>query len=114
MREPPGPDTDGKLANQVEGYLLWQARVAEAERRADEFLLPLEWLTTSQRAEIHQRYVADALLRARGDLERVQARCLSLRGEYEHRYRALRMRCVGVTLAVWAVLFAAATLVLVE
>ncbi|MFI9808159.1 cytochrome C oxidase subunit I [Streptomyces sp. NPDC052301] len=100
----------GDLGNQVEGYLLWQARVAEAEQRAREFAGPLEWLTTGQREEIERRYVADHLHRARADLERIAARCVSLRAEYEHRYRELKGRCVAVTLAVCAVLMTAALL----
>ncbi|KOV90844.1 cytochrome C oxidase subunit I [Streptomyces sp. NRRL B-3648] len=97
-----GAGAGGDLGNEVEGYLLWQARVAEAERRAREFAGPLEWLTTAQREQIEQRYVADSLQRAKGDLERIAARCVSLRAEYEQRYRELRRRCVGIALAVCA------------
>ncbi|MFF4014951.1 cytochrome C oxidase subunit I [Streptomyces sp. NPDC001843] len=113
MNEPPRLGADSDLGNEVEGYLLWQARIAEAEQRAQEFVGPMEWLTTSQRAEIEQRYVADSLQRARKDLERIAARCLSLRAEYENRYRTLRRRCVGLTLAVCAGFTAMATLWLV-
>ncbi|MFI9547649.1 cytochrome C oxidase subunit I [Streptomyces sp. NPDC052016] len=91
--------TNVDLGNEVEGYLLWQAKIMEAERRAREFVAPMEWTTTAQREEIEQRYVADSLTRARGDLEKVAARCVSLRGEYERRYRTLRLRCVAWTLA---------------
>ncbi|MBX7552864.1 cytochrome C oxidase subunit I [Streptomyces sp. NPDC004232] len=94
-----GHGADGTLANQVEGYLLWQARIAEAEQRAREFTGPLDWLTTAQREEIERRYTADSLRRARADLERVAARCRSLRTEYEHRYAELRRRCLAVTVA---------------
>nr|WP_202515981.1 MULTISPECIES: cytochrome C oxidase subunit I [unclassified Streptomyces] len=93
--------------------MLWQARVAEAERRAREFADPLDWLTTAQREEVERRYVADSLRRARADLERVAARCVSLRAEYEHRYEVLRRRCVGVVLAVCAGFTTLATLLLV-
>ncbi|MGW2637089.1 cytochrome C oxidase subunit I [Streptomyces sp. NPDC001348] len=110
MNELPRLGTDSDLGNEVEGYLLWHARIAEAEQRAREFAGPVEWLTTSQRAEIEQRYVADTLQRARKDLERIAARCLSLRAEYESRYRMLRRRCVGLTLAVCAGFTAAAAL----
>ncbi|MFH8800780.1 cytochrome C oxidase subunit I [Streptomyces sp. NPDC017936] len=96
------------LGNEVEGYLLWQARVMEAERRAREFVAPMEWTTTAQRTDIEQRYVADSLTRARADLERVAARCVSLRGEYEARYRTLRLRCVGWALAANACVVAVA------
>ena len=101
------------LGNEVEGYLLWQARVAEAEQRADEFVRPLEWLTTAQRTEVEQRYVADSLQRARKDLERIAARCVSLRAEYEHRYQRLRRRCVGLTVAFCAGFTTLAALLLI-
>ncbi|MER7983958.1 cytochrome C oxidase subunit I [Streptomyces sp. NPDC095817] len=89
---------DGALGNEIEGYLLWQATVAEAEQRARDFTLPMEWLTTSQRADIEQRYTAESLRCARADLERIAARCRSLRAEYETRYQLLRRRCVVWTL----------------
>ncbi|GAA3124404.1 hypothetical protein GCM10010521_09090 [Streptomyces rameus] len=108
-----GAGVGGDLGNEVEGYLLWQARIAEAERRAREFAGSLDWLTTAQREEIERRYVADSLRRARADLERVAARCVSLRAEYEHRYEVLRRRCVGVVLAVCAGFTTVATLLLV-
>lgn len=96
----PRRGTGQDLGNQVEGYLLWRARIAEAEQRAREFTRRMDWLTTSQRDEIERHYVDDSLRRARQDLERVAARAVSLRGEYERRYRALRARCAGWTLAV--------------
>ncbi|MFH8342359.1 cytochrome C oxidase subunit I [Streptomyces sp. AM6-12] len=105
---------EGELGNQVEGYLLWQARIAEAEQRAREFVRPMDWLTTSQRTEIEQSYVEDALRRARKDLERIAARCASLRAEYENRYRELRRRCVAWTLGLCAGLAAAVTLLLLR
>ncbi|MER7836794.1 cytochrome C oxidase subunit I [Streptomyces sp. NPDC096040] len=98
----PQGGADEDLGNQVEGYLLWRARIAEAEQRAREFTLCMDWLTTSQRDEIERHYVDDSLRNARQDLERVAARCVSLRGEYERRYRRLRARCAGWSLAVCA------------
>ncbi|MFD8391747.1 cytochrome C oxidase subunit I [Streptomyces sp. NPDC059680] len=112
MSGPPRQGADDALANEVEGYLLWQARIAEAEQRAREFTGPLEWLTTAQREEIEHRYVADSLARSRTDLERIAARCRSLRAEYEHRYQELKRRCVALTLAVCASCTALATLFL--
>jgi hypothetical protein len=110
MSEPRRGQAEGGLGNEVEGYLLWQARIAEAERRADEFVRPMEWLTTSQRVEIEQRYVSDSLQRAQKDLERIAARCVSLRAEYESRYLQLRRRCLGLTLAICAGLAVVAAL----
>ncbi|MDN5383128.1 cytochrome C oxidase subunit I [Streptomyces sp. LB8] len=95
------------MVNQVEGYLLWQARVAEAEQRARAFTEPMQWLTTAQREEIEKHYVRDCLLRARGDLQRVADRCRALREEYEERYRQLRARCLAFVLTALAVLAAA-------
>ncbi|WP_133916745.1 cytochrome C oxidase subunit I [Streptomyces sp. NBC_00582] len=97
---PPKQGADADLGNEVEGYLLWQARVAEAEQRAREFTGRMDWLTTAQRDEVERHHINDGLLRARQDLERIAARCASLRGEYERRYGALRRRCVGWTLTV--------------
>ncbi|MFE5143108.1 cytochrome C oxidase subunit I [Streptomyces fagopyri] len=106
----PGPD--GELANAVDGYLLWHARVTEAEQRARDFVEAMDWLTTSQRAEIERYYVADSLRRARKDVERVAARCVALRAEYEHRYQNLRRRCLGLALSVCAASTAAVALLL--
>ncbi|MFG3120897.1 cytochrome C oxidase subunit I [Streptomyces sp. NPDC048208] len=109
MTKLPGQEAEGaELGNEVEGYLLWQATIAVAEQRAREFVQPMEWLTTAQREEIEQLYVSDSLRRARQDLERIAARCRSLRGEYEERYRVLRLRCVGYTLGAAAGLTCAA------
>lgn len=93
-----------RLGNEAEGYLLWQATIAVAEERAREFVRPMDWLTTSQRVEIERHYVTDSLQRARQDLERIAARCVSLRGEYELRYRKLRLRCMAGALALCAAL----------
>lgn len=113
VRDEQTPGAGGDLANQAEGYLLWQATIAEAEQRAREFTDRMDWLTTSQRHEVERHHIEDSLRRARQDLERVAARCRSLRGEYERRYRSLRLRCAGWTLAVCAgaVLSAAASLI---
>ncbi|MFF0191215.1 cytochrome C oxidase subunit I [Streptomyces sp. NPDC005244] len=91
---------DGALGNEAEGFLLWHATVTEAERRARDFTLAMDWLTTSQRADIEQRYTAESLRRAREDIERIAARCISLRAEYESRYQMLRRRCVAWALAI--------------
>jgi hypothetical protein len=106
------PLQPARLADQVEGYLLWQARIAEAETRARAFTAPLQWLTTTQRAEIEEHYVRDCLARAKSDLQRVADRCRELRGEYEARYRQLRARCLALLIAGLAVAAAAALLAL--
>ncbi|WP_112466522.1 cytochrome C oxidase subunit I [Streptomyces triticisoli] len=106
------PVKSTEVVNQVEGYLLWQARVAEAERRARAFTEPMQWLTTAQREEIEEHYVRDCLVRARADLQRIADRCRALRGEYEERYRQLRARCLAFVLTALAVLAAVGVLVL--
>ncbi|WP_367574865.1 cytochrome C oxidase subunit I [Streptomyces griseoaurantiacus] len=108
----PGPTReDGPgLVNQVEGYLLWQARVAEAEDRARAFVTALDWLTATQRTEVEKRYIADCLARARGDLERIARRITGLRQEYEERYRLLRARCLAASVACTALALVAAVL----
>ncbi|MFI1168113.1 cytochrome C oxidase subunit I [Streptomyces sp. NPDC020801] len=107
------PVESAHVVNQVEGYLLWQARVAEAEERARAFTEPLQWLTTAQREEIEQHYVRECLLRARADLQRVADRCRELRGEYEERYHQLRARCLALVLTALAVLATAAVLAVI-
>ncbi|MFR0355028.1 cytochrome C oxidase subunit I [Streptomyces sediminimaris] len=104
--------TAADMVNQVEGYLLWRARIAEAEDRAREFTERLPWLTGARRTEIEQQYVADSLQRSRTDLERVAARCHSLRAEYESRYCLLRRRCVASALTLVACVSAVAALLL--
>ncbi|MEU6818118.1 cytochrome C oxidase subunit I [Streptomyces sp. NPDC046860] len=114
MTKLPGQEAEGTgLGDQVEGYLLWQATIAVAEQRAHEFVERMEWPTTAQREEIEQLYVSDSLRRARQDLERIAARCRSLRGEYEERYRVLRLRCVGYALGAAAAATSAAAAALV-
>ncbi|MEV7126892.1 cytochrome C oxidase subunit I [Streptomyces sp. NPDC093260] len=105
-----GTEPTGDMVNQVEGYLLWQTRIAEAEERARAFTEPLEWLTTAQREQIEEHYVRDCLNRAKADLQRVADRCRALRGEYEERYRQLRTRCLALLVAALAVVAAAALL----
>nr|WP_246619941.1 cytochrome C oxidase subunit I [Streptomyces corallincola] len=84
MTRLPGQEAEGAgLGNEVEGYLLWQATIAVAEQRAREFTERMDCLTTAQREEIEQLHVSDSLRRAKQDLERVAARCRSLRGEYD-------------------------------
>jgi hypothetical protein len=109
-RTGPEPTLSADVLNQVEGYLLWQARVAEAEQRARVFTEPLQWLTTAQREEIERHYIRDCLTRARVDLHRIAQRTRGIRGEYEKRYRQLRMRCVAWFVTAVATMTAAAAL----
>ncbi|MEU0788155.1 cytochrome C oxidase subunit I [Streptomyces sp. NPDC006173] len=96
------PEHDDAVSNEVEGFLLWQATVRDAEQRARDFTRAIDWLTTSQRADIEQHYIAESLKRARQDIERIAARCFSLRAEYESRYQMLQRRCVALTVTITA------------
>jgi hypothetical protein len=79
----------------VEGYLLWNAEVEEARRRAARFTAELPWLTTAQREDVERAYTEDRVAVSRAMLFRISARSAELRGEYNDRYRALRARCVA-------------------
>ncbi|WP_433343655.1 hypothetical protein [Streptomyces sp. CA-253872] len=92
--EQPTPDSARGLV-QLEGYLLWNAEVAEARRRARCFTEQLPWLTTAQREDIERAYTADRLDDSKEMLRRVAARSVSLRAEYTARYERLRRRCVA-------------------
>ncbi|MFF7140817.1 MULTISPECIES: cytochrome C oxidase subunit I [Streptomyces] len=93
------PRSPAGMVNEVEGYLLCRARIAEARQRARAFTEPLEWLTTAQREHIEEHYVRVCLVHAREDLQRVADRCRELRAEYEDRYLRLRARCVAWSIA---------------
>ncbi|GAA3020344.1 hypothetical protein [Streptomyces fulvorobeus] len=80
---------------QLEGYLLWNAEVEDARRRAGRFTDELPWLTRAQREEVERVYTADRVAACRESLVRVSERAAELRGEYAARYRSLRIRCVA-------------------
>jgi hypothetical protein len=98
---------------QMADYLLWNAEVEEARRRADTFVSRLPWLTTSQRDDVERVYVADRVTASRTMLQRNCDRAAELRGEYGERYQVLKRRCVAaVLLCVAAAVGLAAGLVL--
>ncbi|MFD4760944.1 hypothetical protein ACFWOJ_19250 [Streptomyces sp. NPDC058439] len=90
----PDKDTARGLA-QLEGYLLWNAEVEEARRRAGRFTDELPWLTTAQREDVQRVYTADHVAASRAMLCRICARAAELRDEYDARYRRLRARCAA-------------------
>lgn len=92
------PQSKRAIGDEVEGYLLWRARVDEAGRRAREFVQVMDWLTAWQRMEIEQHYMSDNLQKSKDELERIAARCSALQDEYEGRYARLKRRCVGLAL----------------
>lgn len=81
--------------DQLEGYLLWAAEVEEARRQAGRFTEQLPWLTTAQREGVEHAYTAERIAASRASLVRICERAAELRGEYEDRYRRLRVRCVA-------------------
>ncbi|WP_328907730.1 hypothetical protein OG230_34665 [Streptomyces sp. NBC_00234] len=83
---------------QLEGYLLWNAEVEDARRRAGRFTDQLPWLTRAQREDVERVYIADRVASCRESLVRVSERAAELRGEYSDRYRLLKKRCLAAVL----------------
>ncbi|WP_299538190.1 hypothetical protein [uncultured Streptomyces sp.] len=86
----------------MEGYLLWNAEIEDARRRATRLTDQLPWLTSAQREDVERVYVADRAAASRETLTRIAERAAELRGEYTARYEQLRMRCVAATLVATA------------
>ncbi|QNE73339.1 hypothetical protein F0344_00705 [Streptomyces finlayi] len=80
---------------QLEGYLLWNAEVEDARRRAGRFAEQLPWLTGAQREDVERVYMADRMATCGETLGRISERAAELRGEYSERYRLLRNRCLA-------------------
>ncbi|MFE9913182.1 hypothetical protein [Streptomyces clavifer] len=93
----PDKESAARGLAQVEGYLLWNAEVEEARRRAVRFTEQLPWLTTAQRENVERVYVTDRVAACRESLTKVADRAAELRGEYTARYDRLRARCVAVS-----------------
>ncbi|MEW1910426.1 hypothetical protein AB0442_18545 [Kitasatospora sp. NPDC085895] len=81
---------------QLEGYLLWQAEIATAQRDAAAFTELFPWLSTGQREEVAQAYVQKRLQVSRQAVTHIAQRCRELRSEYEDRYRRLRLGLVAL------------------
>ncbi|MFD5427963.1 hypothetical protein [Streptomyces sp. NPDC127084] len=82
----------------LDGYLYWQAELAEARREAVAFCETLPWLTTAERRELEERYTRARVDMSKVVTRRVADRCVELRGEYETRYQRLRRRTFGLSL----------------
>ncbi|MGW4892047.1 cytochrome C oxidase subunit I [Kitasatospora sp. NPDC004240] len=104
--------TDG--VQRLEGYLLWQAEVLGAERAAVAFADRLPWLTTAQREVVEQAYAQERLLESRQTVTHIARRCRTIRGEYEERYRQLKMRAVALVLGCFTLAAAASVLLAVR
>ncbi|GAU69354.1 hypothetical protein SSP35_12_00020 [Streptomyces sp. NBRC 110611] len=88
-----------RAINEIEGYLLWEGEKDRARIRADAFCAGLPWLTDAQRQEVASRYCRDQRNASREFLERIAARSITLRAEYEGVYLALRRRLITAFLA---------------
>ncbi|MFE7775166.1 hypothetical protein ACFU5O_14925 [Streptomyces sp. NPDC057445] len=85
--------------HQLDGYLYWQAELAEARREATAFCEKLPWLTTGERRELEEQYTRARVDMSKAATRRIADRCTELRVEYEARYQYLRRRTIAVTLA---------------
>ncbi|MFD7712578.1 hypothetical protein [Streptomyces sp. NPDC059786] len=91
-QRPPNPrETAAGLAD-LQGYLMAQATVREAQVRATAFADALPWLTTAEREDVVRRYADDDIARTRAAWQSVAHRADELRGEYTDRYDQLRRR----------------------
>ncbi|KRD23258.1 MULTISPECIES: hypothetical protein [unclassified Streptomyces] len=105
-------DEERCLVRQIEGHLLLAAAREEGRAAAARTASRLGWLTEAQRHELEREFVAEYLTLSRMSWQRTAARAEDLRGAYETRYRALRQRLSACLLLGYAVLAAAALLVL--
>ncbi|WP_262009089.1 hypothetical protein [Streptomyces sp. FIT100] len=96
-RRSPDDRIQGGL-NQLDGYLYWQAELAEARREATAFCDRLSWLTTGERRDLEEEYARARVDMAKAATRRIAGRCIELRAEYEARYQRLRRRTLALTL----------------
>ncbi|MFD7408818.1 hypothetical protein ACFV7R_40650 [Streptomyces sp. NPDC059866] len=94
---PPDDHVRGGL-RRLDGYLYWQAQLAEARREATAFCDRLPWLTTDERRALEEEYARAHMDMTKAALRRIADRCIELRAEYEARYQHLRRRTVALTL----------------
>ncbi|MFD3695180.1 hypothetical protein ACFWUZ_03335 [Streptomyces sp. NPDC058646] len=87
----------------IEGYLMSQAALQEAEDQGDAFARGLTWLGPGEQHEISRQFARHHLRLRREMLTATVARAAELRTEYAQRYTHLRRRLVGLTLAAFAV-----------
>ncbi|MFF8841157.1 hypothetical protein ACF08N_00260 [Streptomyces sp. NPDC015127] len=90
VRNPEAEAAGGIAA--LEGYLLAQSRLQEAQREAEAFADRMPWLTTGQREEVVRLYAEDRVALSRRVLVALVARAAELRQEYTNRYDELRQR----------------------
>ncbi|MGW7317243.1 hypothetical protein [Streptomyces sp. NPDC054854] len=83
----------------IEGYLMSQAALKEAQDHGAAFAVALTWLGPAERDEISRRFAQHHLDLRKEMLAETVARAEQLRAEYSHRYALLRRRTTGLSLA---------------
>ncbi|MCZ4097442.1 hypothetical protein G3I60_07195 [Streptomyces sp. SID13666] len=90
----------------LEGHLIRQAEIHNAQAEAEAFADRMPWLTDTQRDEIVRLYADARLDVSLRVLRQVTVRCHELRAEYTTRYEQLRLRllctCVALTLGAFS------------
>ncbi|WTW92142.1 GA module-containing protein [Streptomycetaceae bacterium NBC_01309] len=76
----------------LDGYLYWQGQLSAARQHAEQTADQLPWLTTAQHEDLVRVLSSAYTDLARTTVLQITDRAADLRGEYEDRYRALRVR----------------------
>ncbi|NEB76293.1 hypothetical protein G3I40_13830 [Streptomyces sp. SID14478] len=79
-----------------------EAARSEGRAAARRFTDRLPWLTESQADEVRRAYATEYVALREASWRRTLERARVLRGEYECRYRGLRVRVVGLAVAIVA------------
>lgn len=80
----------------IEGYLMSQAALREAQEEGQAFARALTWLGPGEQDDISQRFAQHHLRLRRDILTATVARAEELKAEYTHRYAQLRRRVAGL------------------
>jgi hypothetical protein len=78
------------LVQEVEGYLLLQAQLDQAQQEAAALCACLPWLTSGQAEDLTRHYTEQRRQLTRQILQATTQRAAQLRSEYEARYVELR------------------------
>ncbi|MGA4840677.1 hypothetical protein [Streptomyces sp. G45] len=100
------------LIHEIEGHLLVESARAESRAAAGRFAGRLPWLGAAERGEVERVFADEHLALTRAMWRRTARRCEELRGEYEERYRVLRLRLLAGGLLAGVAVLAATVAVL--
>ncbi|MEU6894750.1 hypothetical protein ABZ934_23630 [Streptomyces sp. NPDC046557] len=103
MSEQHSSEVEAGLAR-LEGYLMSQAALHEADEAGESFAQALSWLGPDEQHVIAERFAQHHLRLKRQILTAVVTRAEELKAEYSLRYAVLRRRLVGLTIAAFAFL----------